>query len=99
MTGNTLISLSDFEDCNKTPVNDSSISEQCCSFHEVILDFDFNTNLNVKYFKIFNPSIIIKQVSTVLTVSVFTPDNFNFNTNLPPPSGYELLKLVQVFRL
>jgi len=98
LSGNTTLSLTEFDDCNKKPVNNCSFSEQCCCFHEMSFDFDFETNLKVKSLEVFN-NTIATELPNVKT-KVF--DNSNptfFYTNLPPPSGTELLKKVQVFRL
>ena len=97
MTGASQISLTDFEDCNKTPSDDCSISEKCCCFHKMNLNFDFSTDIQNQ-----NISIIpVTVIPTVLFSNMPKPLNFNANfyTNLPPPSGFDLLKIVQVFRL
>ncbi len=99
MSGNVQISLSDFEDCNpkQKPGNDCSITEICCCFHQMDLNFDFDSDLSVKTF-IQIPSCTTITL-TVLPQLNTTSQYFNFFTNLPPPSGFDLLKLVQVFRL
>lgn len=99
MSGNTQISLSDFNDCEKKEKKECAITEQCCAFNAITFNFDYDTNITVKQFKIFNTSFLIKEFSAILLNPVFTKTDFNFYTNLPPPSGYELLKVVQVFRL
>ena len=58
LSGNTTLSLSEFDDCNKKPVNDCTISEKCCCFHEMSFDFDFESNLKIKSFKIIKPPVI-----------------------------------------
>ena len=98
MSGNTQISLSSFEDCKKTTQNENSVSTKCCDFHDITLDFDYDTN-SVKEIKTFITSAYTLELKTVLLKTVFRTSDFNFYTNLPPPSGYELLKIVQVFRL
>lgn len=98
LSGNIVVSLKEFEDCNKKPANDCSISEKCCCFHEMNFDFDFESNLSLKSFKIFNQALITGKISTVSKEFIKTTTEF-FYTNLPPPSGIELLKVVQVFRL
>ncbi len=99
MSGKTKISLSDFEDCNKTTDGDCSVSEQCCCFHEMTFDLDYDTKISVSQFKVVNTSILIKHINLIKLKSFYQKVDFNFFTNLPPPSGYELLKIVQVFRL
>ena len=97
ITGTSAISLSDFEDCNKKSNTDCSISESCCCFHQVDLNFDYHTNFTLEN------SIKTSFIRTINFSAIFKPTivNINFNqfTNLPPPSGIYLLKLVQVFRL
>jgi hypothetical protein len=98
MSGNSQISLSDFEDCNKRTTS-NSVSQKCCEFAHLTLDFDYETALNSKTFKI-TPSAFIDESFSAITKCKFIPSNdFIFYTNLPPPSGYELLKVVQVFRI
>ena len=98
MSGNTQISLADFEDCNENKKDGCSFSQKCCAFNQITFDFDYDTEINIKEAISFNPLMVILGISTSLLKSVPTL-NFNFYTNLPPPSGYELLKVVQVFRL
>lgn len=95
MTGNSQISLSDFEDCESKPQDNCSISEKCCCFQQINLDFDYQTQLSSKNF-IQIPTIKIFKAIQVLSFNIRNTD-FNLFTNLPPPSGYELLKVVQVF--
>lgn len=98
ITGTSAISLSDFEDCNKKSNTGCSISESCCCFHQVDLNFDYQTNLTLKN-SIKTPFIGINNFSETLKPTIIINVNFNQFTNLPPPSGIYLLKLVQVFRL
>ncbi|MBL4594375.1 MAG: hypothetical protein JKX68_11260 [Flavobacteriales bacterium] len=98
-SGNTTISLSEFKDCNKTKKEENPISQKCCDFNNITLDFDYNSKINSEKIKIFNTPLLVLDISNILLKRVFTSSNFNFYTNLPPPSGYELLKVVQVFRL
>ena len=97
ITGASVISLSDFEDCNKKTDTDCSISESCCCFHQVDLNFDYQTNITLKNI-IKTPFIEASNFSEILKPTIINV-NFNQFTNLPPPSGIYLLKLVQVFRL
>ncbi len=99
MSGNTLINLSDFSDCNDSKKDANGISQKCCDFHEVTFDFDYDTEIDLKEISVFNPLSLVLELNPILYQSNFQPLDFNFYTNLPPPSGYELLKVVQVFRL
>ncbi|MDG1477546.1 MAG: hypothetical protein P8Q14_10400, partial [Vicingaceae bacterium] len=68
LSGNTTLSLTEFDDCNKKPVNDCSFSEQCCCFHEMSFDFDFETNLKAKTFKIFNNPVLVETINPLKKV-------------------------------
>ena len=98
MSGNIQISLSSFDDCNKTTKESNSISQKCCDFHDIILDFDYDSN-NLKQVKVLTSPIATLKLNTVSVKPITTNTEFSFYTNLPPPSGYELLKLVQVFTI
>ncbi|MGB0882486.1 MAG: hypothetical protein ACPGSO_05995 [Vicingaceae bacterium] len=98
LSGNTTLSLSEFDDCNKKPVNDCTISEKCCCFHEMSFDFDFDSNLKIKSFKIINAPVISSVVNNNNLITYEQNSSYHY-TNLPPPGGTELLKKVQVFRL
>ena len=98
MSGNIQISLSNFDDCNKTAKDNNSVSQKCCDFHDITLDFDYDTN-SVKEVKTYIFTASTLELNTVLLKPINRTTDFNFYTNLPPPSGYELLKLVQVFRI
>lgn len=98
MSGNTQLSLSDFDDCNQNTTN-NCISAKCCDFDVLVFDFEYLTNINNQNFSFIFLAIAENFISTTfLSNTVLEPD-YNFYTNLPPPSGYELLKVVQVFRI
>lgn len=99
LSGNTTLSLSEFEDCNKKPINHSSFSEKCCNFINITFDFDYNTNISFKEFKCLKSPIVLKQTSIIPSELIANNSPRYFYNNLPPPSGKELLKRVQVFRL
>ena len=99
MSGNIFLSLTEFDDCNKTPKDDCTISSKCCDFHELNFDFDFDSNTVLKSAKTFNTPNTIEQPCIITSKTVLKSNNANFYANLPPPSGYELIKLVQVFRI
>lgn len=97
ISGAEKISLSDFEDCENKSQTKDSISEICCCFHQMNLDFDYQTQLSLNSF-IQIPTITTFKTIQFLKVIISNTD-FNLFTNLPPPGGYDLLKVVQVFRL
>ena len=97
MSGATKISLTDFDDCNQKPKDDCSITEQCCCFHQMDLNFDFDTQLGNQGF-----SAAIAQVSPKIDLEpdlCIVKNQFLFATDLPPPGGIELLRQIQVYRL
>lgn len=98
MSGITNISLSDFEDCNSQPKNGCSITEKCCCFHQMDLDFDFDSNIQNDYGKVLTFPVIALPLN-VLNKEIIEIPFLPLFQSLPPPSGYSLLKLVQVFRL
>lgn len=95
ISGKSEISLSDFEDCENDSKDNCSFSETCCCFHQMDLNFDYQTQLSSKSF-IQIPTITIFKTVTDLSFEIKNVD-FNLFTNLPPPSGYDLIKVVQVF--
>ncbi len=97
ISGATKISLSDFEDCENEPSENCSISETCCCFHQMDLNFDFSTSFSASSF--IHIPIIISAIKIVFTKATTSTFDYSFFTNLPPPGGYDLLKIVQVFRL
>lgn len=97
MSGNTTVSLSDFEDCNNKKNDTCSFSETCCCFHQMNLDFDYQSNISLNSFV--QLPAITNNVVLALSEPLVKNLNINLFTNLPPPSGYDLLKIVQVFRL
>lgn len=99
MSGKTKISLSEFDDCNKgKSAEDCSITQQCCCFHQMDLNFDFDTSLSDEApainLPVLNASINIQTLSNEL------PRILSFyHSDLPPPGGIEFLKEIQVYRL
>lgn len=97
ISGTTKVSLSDFEDCENDSEDKCSFSETCCCFHQIDLNFDFNTS--------FSSNSFIQIPLITSTIKIFFLEvttsfiDYTFFTNLPPPGGSDLLKIVQVFRL
>ena len=97
-SGITKFSLSEFEDCNPSQ-EPCSYEERCCDFHKITLDLEYESTVKAEWFQlsavpsdIFNLSLSLESIFQVRS-------DYNFYTNLPPPSGFDLLKIVQVFRL
>lgn len=97
MSGNTKVSLSDFKDCNNENPENCSFTEICCCFHQMNLDFDYHSNISLKSF--IQIPTVTQNLVLVLTKPIVKNIILNLFNNLPPPSGYDLLKIVQVFRL
>lgn len=99
MSGDTSLSLSEFNSCDKTTPVKSNLSKKCCDFKDIAFDFDYDSYVGFKTFKVnMTTTLPFKKNITTLSTSVRTT-SFNNYTNLPPPSGTELLRLVQVFRI
>ena len=98
MSGNTQISLSNFDDCN-TQTTSNSIAQKCCEFGSLTLDFDFETEANSEDFNIPYLGFVRYPLNTITPNKISLQSIHNFYTNLPPPSGYELIKVVQVYRI
>ena len=99
MSGKTQISLSDFGDCDQSKKENNSISQRCCDFDNIIFDFDYDSDIQLKNFTSFDVKIIATNIHPILLPKKINKKDVNFYTNLPPPSGYDLLKVVQVFRI
>ena len=99
MSGNTQVSLVDFEDCNENKNNGCSLSQKCCDFKDITFNFDYDSNIHFESIKLINSVFLLNEIFIDLSKPVFAKTDFVFYTNLSPPSGYELLKVVQVFRL
>lgn len=99
MSGNITLSLSEFDSCDKTSSDETTISKRCCNFNDITFNFDYDTNVNLKTFKSTIPTLLLSQQILAIKPSVPLTDNFNNYTSLPPPGGMEFLKRVQVFRL
>ena len=98
ISGNTQISLSDFDDCNQNTTN-NSIAQKCCEFGSLTFNFDFETDTNSQNFNVIPSSFVENDINTSAAKKVIHQSDFNFYTNLPPPSGYELIKVVQSFKI
>lgn len=97
MSGQSKISLTDFEDCNSNPKDDCAITEKCCCFHQLNLNFDFDTNIELNTISI-QPALICTVESTPNQTESTGVITF-YHSDLSPPGGLEFLKQIQVFRL
>jgi len=99
ISGNVTVSLQNLEDCDTEEEESCTVSNQCCSFHQVDLNFDYasihhHTPINTfSLLPLLIPSSILSHHETVtITYSHF---------DVPPPitSGKELIQAIQVFRI
>ena len=96
-SGKTIYSIDKIEDCN-TNKKSCSYSDVCCLFQKITFDFDYEFSLkSTTYFTLYNTwnTNLLKNLNTIPR----TIASANFFTNSSPPSGYERLKFIQVFRL
>jgi len=97
-TGIVKFSTTEFNDCSNNS-SDNSFNTKCCDYHKIVLDLDYDTIIKANFINVFSISLNLLQASLFNNPKKISNKQFNFFTNLPPPSGYSLLKLVQVFRL
>ncbi len=99
VANDTFYSLSKFEDCK--PKSNCELSNKCCDFDKIIFDYNVNSTVNaydIKLSKI--ASLIFEELPQVVKIPVLNKPFLNYFHHLPPPlSGYDLLKVIQVFRL
>ena len=98
LSGNVQIGLSDFEDCNPKK-SKTAINQKCCAFGSLTFDFDYETENTSPQPNLTTASFYENTLNSLKSVEVMPQTEANTYTNLPPPSGYELLKVVQVFRI
>lgn len=99
LSGKVKYSLEKMEDCS--PVKgDNTISNKCCDFNKIILDYDYDTLVKVTSFESISFLAIITKAITFGFDKILTSSLVDFYSNSSPPiGGYDLLKLIQVFRL
>ncbi len=112
MSGDIQISLSKFDDCEKIVKNNTAaikkccdadktccdLNKKCCDSNNIILDFDYESS-NINEFKTLLPLLFALNLNSSISNKLAKVTDYHFYTNLPPPGGYELLKLVQIFRI
>lgn len=99
LSGKIKYSLEKIEDCS--PVKDgNTVSRKCCDFDSISFDYDVETVVKANSFNI---SQVFTAIVCFATLNIDCCENsflVNFYSNSSPPiSGYDLLKLIQVFRL
>lgn len=99
VANDTFYSLSEFEDC--TPSNKEDLSKKCCDFDKVTFNYHVNSTVNSYDINISKIALlVVDELPQVIKAPVLKHSFLNFFHNLPPPlSGFDLLKVIQVFRL
>lgn len=99
LSGKVKYSLEKMEDCS--PVKgDNTISNKCCDFDKIALDYDYDTVVKVTSFDASSFLVVFTKVLVTEFDRVSSSSIVNFYSNSSPPlGGYDLLKLIQVFRL
>jgi len=99
LSGKVKYSLEKLEDCSPAK-GENTISNKCCDFNKIILDYDYETLVKVTSFESISFLAIITKAITFGFDKILTSSLVDFYSNSSPPiGGYDLLKLIQVFRL
>lgn len=99
LTGKVVYSFEEIEDCSPKKEG-NSITQRCCDFYNATLDFDYQTVVKQISFGVdlIDLPFLVSFVSELENPLVVSFAYFYSNSS-PPPSGYQLLKFIQVFRL
>jgi hypothetical protein len=87
------------KEASPSGINNCVIDETCCDYLKIIFKFDYETIINIKHITIDHLSTPFIGINSILINAAFTKGDVHFFTNLPPPGGFDLLKIIQVFRL
>ena len=99
LSGKVKYSLEKMESCMPTE-GCESIQEKCCDFDKVTLDYNYNTLIKITSFDALSFFVVFTKNLTTDFIKIISSDLVNFYSNSSPPlGGYDLLKLIQVFRL
>lgn len=99
LSGKVKYSLEKMEDCAPVKGN-NTISKKCCDFDKVTLDYNYNTLIKITSFDALSFFVVFTKNLTTDFIKIISSDLVNFYSNSSPPlGGYDLLKLIQVFRL
>ena len=99
IANDTFYSLGEFEDC--TPPNKGDLSKKCCDFDKITFNYNVNTTVHFQDINLSKMALlVVNELPQAIKLPVLKLTFFNFFHNLLPPlSGYDLLKVIQVFRL
>ena len=97
VSGKTKISLSEFDACGTTEPS-CSVQEKCCDYNSVVFNFDFDSTTEFQLDSKF--ITYIGSFTEIVSFEVFPSQEETLAfSDLPPPHGIELLKMIQVFRI
>lgn len=98
LTGNVQFSFSEFSGSCEGAEDACAVTEGCCAIHTIAFDMDYDSILNLEF--VTQATFILLPAKVLLETGISTLNElYAFFTDLPPPSGLSLLKLIQVFRL
>lgn len=99
MNGKIKYSLEKIEDCAPT-TGCNNISKNCCDFDKITLNYSYNSIVKLNTYEYLNSFVTIVNLPQIDIDFSNTFSLVNFYANSSPPlSGFDLLKLIQVFRL
>ncbi|MGE0562478.1 MAG: hypothetical protein AB7O47_11710 [Flavobacteriales bacterium] len=99
LSGKVKYSLEKIEDCSSAK-GENTISNKCCDFDKITLDYDYDTLVKVTSFESLSFLAIFTKTISIGFGRIILPNLIDFYSNSSPPiGGYDLLKRIQVFRL
>ena len=97
-SGRIAYSISEFENCNNNKKS-CSLNETCCEFQKIIFDYEYDSPSHTfSSTSLYLPLVNETQLFLKNLIPFAINDVF-FYTNLPPPSGYDLLKYIETYLL
>ena len=99
IANDTFYSLGEFEDCKSK--SDCELSNKCCDFDKITFDYNVNSTVNFQDISVSKITLlVVNELPQAVKTPAIQPTFLTFFHKLPPPlSGYDLLKVIQVFRL
>ncbi|MCO6501067.1 MAG: hypothetical protein J5I47_11935 [Vicingus serpentipes] len=96
-SGRTTYAISEFENCDNK--NSCSFNEICCEFQKIIFDYEYDAPIHTSSLTFLFLPFTHETILFLRSLIPFSIDDVFFYTNLPPPSGYDLLKYIETYRL
>lgn len=99
IANDTFYSLGEFEDCK--PKSDCELSNKCCDFDKITFDYNVSSTVNFQDINLSKMALlVVNELPLAIKTPVIQPTFLTFFHKMPLPlSGYDLLKVIQVFRL